>query len=192
MINYTLSKGFSDSDLTNKEFRLLVDEIINNEFTSYLEVGVWHGVNLAKMADLFKNNEKECRIVGFDCFENDPKDDNSHVSGWPAKKIAENNVKDYNVELVTGFTKDINTIFKDEKFDLIFHDANHTFDAVYEDLKKILPLCHSGSRVAAHNSDKDIPQWNYGAKSAIDKLCAEGLFEIIKIEDRSTLLKCLI
>jgi len=82
--------GGLSSDLTSLEFALLTNTILTNGLKSYLEIGVWYGVNLYKMAKIFEENRHYCKIVGFDCFNNDPEDDNSHVSGWPDISIAQN------------------------------------------------------------------------------------------------------
>jgi predicted O-methyltransferase YrrM len=190
MFNYKFSKPVPDnrtSDLTTGEFLLLMDYVLNNKINSYLEIGVWHGVNVFRIANLCEVNNHECEIVGYDCFEEDPEDDNSHRSGWPAKEIAEKVTADYNnVSLVQGFVNEVNDKLENKKFDLVFHDANHAFQAVYDDLLTVKNLVKEGGLVVAHNSEADNVQLNYGAKSAIDKLIAEGHYKFHSRVDRST------
>ncbi len=190
MFNYTLTKQAVDnrsSDLTSGEFRLLIDTILYKDVKSYLELGVWHGVNLFKIADLLNVNEKECKIVGYDCFDLDPNDDNSHRSGWPSKEIAESVVAGYDsVELIQGFASELIEKLDGQKFDLVFHDANHAFDAVYNDVLSIKNILNPSAIVVLHNSEADDLRLNYGAKSAIDKLIQEGHYSFHSRVDRST------
>ncbi len=190
MFNYNFTMPVPDnrtSDLTNGEFLLLLDYILNNKTKSYLEVGVWHGVNLFRIANLCEVNNHECNIVGYDCFDDDPADDNSHRSGWPAKEIAEKVTASYdNVSLVQGLANEVSDKLKDQKFELIFHDANHAFQAVYDDLLVLKDLVAEDGLVVAHNSEADNAHLNYGAHSAIEKLISEGHYKFHSRVDRST------
>ena len=124
------------SNLTDIERSQLLDLIIDNNFTSYLEVGVMRGGNLINMTNLLRLNNKKCEIVGYDCFELlkdcKPKH-NTHISGFPRKETVEKNVNtlhNCNVELIMGLSENIDSVFKDRKFDLIFHDADHSHEGV--------------------------------------------------------------
>jgi|32_taG_2_1085360.scaffolds.fasta_scaffold04991_3 predicted O-methyltransferase YrrM len=176
------------SDLTLREFRLLAELMVNNKLDKYLEVGVWHGINLLKLANLCEVNNHQCKIVGYDCFDDDPMDDNSHTSGWPSKELVERNVSPYSdtVSLVQGFAKDVVEKLDGEKFPLIFHDANHAYQAVYDDLLLLKQLSLPSTVIVAHNSEADDARLNYGAKSAIDQLVKENHFKILTRVDRST------
>ena len=168
------------SNLSDKERGQLLDLIIDNNFTSYLEVGVMRGGNLINMTNLLKLNNKKCEIVGYDCFELlqdcKPKH-NTHTSGFPKKETVEKNVNTLhgcNVELIMGLSENINSIFKDRKFDLIFHDADHSYKGVYSDLKILKKILNKNGYICLHDANKCKA---FRVHEAIEDICEEGLYE---------------
>lgn len=189
-VDYTCKK--SSTDVTINEFKLMTDCIAENEITNYLEVGVWHGATLYSLVKLFKLNGHELDAYGYDCFDDGaPADvENSHTSGWPSKAMVQEIVDELgNVKLVTGDARSINNIITDKKFDFVFHDANHTRDAIIGDLIVLKDILNPNAFVAVHNSAWDEPHRNFYGKSAIDFLVAEGHYKFIKTADTATLLQ---
>jgi hypothetical protein len=196
MINLDWSVDYTcktkSTDVTYNEFKLMVDCIAKNDINNYLEVGVWHGATLYSLVKLFKLNGHALDVYGYDCFdEGAPADvENSHTSGWPSKAMVQSIVDELgNVKLITGDARSINTIITDTKFDFVFHDANHTRDAIIGDLIVLKDILNPNAFVAVHNSAWDEPHRNFYGKSAIDFLVAEGHYKFIKTADTATLLQ---
>jgi hypothetical protein len=189
-VDYTCKK--SGTDVTMNEFRLIADCIAENDIKNYLEVGVWHGATLYSLVKLFKLNNHNLDAYGYDCFdEGAPADvENSHTSGWPSKAMVQGIMDELdNVKLITGDARSVNTIITDVKFDFVFHDANHTRDAIIGDLISLKDILNPNAFVAVHNSSYDEPHRNFYGKSALDYLQSEGHYKIIKTADTATLIQ---
>lgn len=196
MINLDFSVDYickkSSTDVTMDEFRLIADCIAENDIKNYLEVGVWHGATLYSLVNLFKLNGHNLDAYGYDCFdEGAPSDvENSHTSGWPSKVMVQEIMDELgDVKLITGDARSINTIITDIKFDFVFHDANHTRDAIIGDLIALKDILNPNAFVAVHNSSYDEPARNFYGKSALDFLQSEGHYKIIKTADTATLVQ---
>jgi hypothetical protein len=189
-VDYACKK--SSTDVTLREFRLIADCIAENSIKNYLEVGVWHGATLYSLVNLFKLNGYALDAYGYDCFdEGAPTDiENSHTSGWPSKALVESIVSELgNVKLVTGDASSIDKVLKDVKFDFVFHDANHTKDAIIGDLLVLKSILNTNAFVAVHNSAWDEPHRKFFGKTAIDFLVEQGHYKFIKTADTATLLQ---
>ena len=180
------------SNLTEKERSQLLDLIIDNKFTSYLEVGVMRGGNLINMTNLLKLNNKKCEIVGYDCFEllKDCKPKyNTHTSGFPKKETVEKNVNllhNCNVELIMGLSENINSVFRDRKFDLIFHDADHSYEGVYKDLIILKKILNKNGYICLHDANKCKA---FGVHEAIEDICGQEYYEKIAMHGSIATLK---
>jgi hypothetical protein len=189
-IDYTCKK--SSTDVTFNELRLIADCIAENNIKNYLEVGVYHGATLYSLVNLFKLNGHRLDAYGYDCFdEGAPADvENSHTSGWPSKAMVEGIVSDLdNIKLITGDASVIDKVIKNLKFDFVFHDANHTKDAVVGDLLALKNILNPNAFVAIHNSAWDEPHRKFFGKTAIDFLVEQGHYKFIKTADTATLLQ---
>ena len=176
------------SNLTRPERSQLLDLIIDNNLNSYLEIGVMRGGNLINIRRLLELNNKECEIVGYDCFEllRDCKPDhNTHTSGFLDKETVENNVNKLNdckVELVMGLSQNIESVFEKRTFDLIFHDADHSYEGVYNDLKIIKNVLSPEGYLCVHDAVKCEA---FKAYEAIEDLCEKKYYK--KIAQHGTL-----
>jgi hypothetical protein len=190
-INYNNIKyDQSGTDVSKEEFGLMVDCILENNLKTYLEVGVWHGYTLYNMLNLFKDINYNIDATAYDCFIDGVIGENSHTSGWPDINIAKNLLKTHhNVEFIIGDSCVIDKKISNKKFDFVFHDANHTKDAIIDDLIVLKNVIHKDSYVAVHNSDVDYPDRNFYGKSAIDFLIKNNYYKFLKVAGCSTLLK---
>lgn len=182
----------SSTDVTLNEFKLITECIAENNIKNYLEVGVWLGATLYSVVKLFKLNGVELDAYGYDCFDDGaPADvENSHTSGWPSKAFVLDVMGEFNnVELITGDATYINSVIIDKKFDFVFHDANHTKDAIVGDLIALKDILNPNAFVAVHNSAWDEPHRKFYGKTAIDFLVSEGHYKFIKTADTATLLQ---
>jgi hypothetical protein len=144
------------------------------------------------LVNLFKLNGHNLEAYGYDCFDEVTlgEEENNHTSGWPSKAMVEDVVKELgNVKLITGDAGLINKVIKDIKFDFVFHDANHTKDAVIGDLIALKDVLNKNAFVAVHNSSYDEPHRKFFGKSAIDFLISEKHYKLLKTADTITLLQ---
>lgn len=186
--------GDCPSYLTLKEYAKILDLIIDNNFSSYLEVGVMKGGNLVRMSNLLELNGHDCSVTAYDCFENHPQDvGNTHTSGWQTQASVENTVKTVhgfgNVEFVQGLGAEANEKLAGRKFDLIFHDADHSFKGVYEDLKSLRSLVSEGGFVTVHDITYDDERPTYGGGQAVKQLVLEGIYEHVETVDSMGVLR---
>lgn len=180
------------TDVSLDELKLMSECIVENNIKNYLEVGVWQGATLYSLVNLFKLNGIQLDAYGYDCFEEGaPADvENSHTSGWPSKQMVEELVGTLgNVKLITGDAANIHNIIKDVKFDFVFHDANHTKDAIIGDLLALKNILNPNAFVAVHNSAWDEPYRKFYGKTAIDYLSEKGYYRVIKTADTATLVQ---
>lgn len=177
------------SNLTDRERGQLLDLIIDNNFTNYLEVGVMRGGNLINMTNLLKLNNKECEIIGYDCFELLRGFSGGATLISPDKEVVEANVNkihDCQVELVQGLSKDIASTLKGRTFDLIFHDADHTHEGVYKDLIILKNILNRNGYICLHDANKCKA---FGVHEAIEDVCEEGLYERVGMHGTIATLK---
>lgn len=123
-----------------KMYRSLVEQVPNNG--SIIELGVWKGRSLCSIADIIKR--KNLKVYAVDTFKGSPKEENEHkvAKKTDLKKVFIDNTKSFglDVELFHMTTNEAaNEINK--KFDLIFIDADHTFEGITQDLENWIPKC---------------------------------------------------
>ena len=149
------------SDLTESERYLLLSYLKllekNKSEVSYLEIGIYSGSTIR----FLKERTEKTKFTGIDLFEDfQPGDDNTHI--W----------RNYKMETVWNVLgKDRVTLFKnnsvdtlislanaDTKFDMIFIDGNHTYDATKSDFENSYPLLRQNSYIAFHNCSPGFSQ----------------------------------
>jgi len=195
-VDFTCASAYSqkicDSDVTLNEIKLICDCIVENNIKNYLEIGVYRGASMYGIVKLFKLHGYELDAYGYDCFDAGPHTDieNSHTSGWPSQEMVQHIVDSAGkVKLIAGDSRLINKVITDMKFDFVFHDANHTKEGVIADLLVLKDILNPNAFVVVHNSAHDEPHRNFGGKSAIDSLVADGHYKFIKTADSATLLQ---
>lgn len=134
---FSLPDGwFSDADI--KEYRRLVGSVPDGG--SICELGVWKGRSICSVADLVLR--KNLRVVCVDTFEGTVGEEESHkfAKENDLKKVFEDNVKRFGLSpVVYKATTNEAALLVDEKFDLIFIDADHSFEAISLDIDNWLP-----------------------------------------------------
>lgn len=128
---------FHDGDI--KTYRSLVEQVPDNG--KIIELGVWKGRSLCSIADIIKR--KNLIVYAVDTFEGS-KDD---ITEKDAKKENIRREFDKNMK-VFGLTPTVYAMTTNEaakkikeKFDLVFLDADHSYDAVNQDIDNWLPKC---------------------------------------------------
>lgn len=134
---------FSDEDI--KIYRTLLSSLPYNG--KIIELGVWKGRSLCSVADIIK--EKNLQVWAIDTFEGtDSTPYEKTQLADEAKRINiqaafQKNIKDFgldnNITVIKGSTFDAHALFDDKTFDLLFLDADHSFEAVIKDIKNWFP-----------------------------------------------------
>ena len=103
------------------------------------EVGVHRGIN-AK--NVLKNLDIE-KMYLIDSWVDHP----------DAKSYVEKRLRKYNVELIKSNSIDAAGMFRDEFFDFIYIDSDHSYDNMFADLYAWYPKVKSGGVIGGHGFD---------------------------------------
>lgn len=148
-------------DLTDNEMRMLACfamALQRKKPSKYLEVGVYGGGTIKFVHDHAEGIE----CTGVDLFEDfQYNSDNTHVSPNFLMKDVKNYVGE-DVELIKGDSTVVlpGLASKGEKYDFIFIDGNHKYEATKIDYKNALKLLNPGGFIAFHNcSTGGAPDW---------------------------------
>lgn len=186
------------TDLFPEETRMLLDAFEETRPAIYLEIGVfWGGTfrNVLKRRDELSLPTK-CNAIDIWDELYDPSD-TTHGTGQPIKEIVRRSLVKQGLgsfDLLTGLSVDVQKLIN-EKIDLAFHDANHTYAAVIEDLNLLYPLLSDGATVLVHNAGKEYePDKMYfetdgGPYQAIMDLVEQGKWKLTALEFRMAVLK---
>jgi SAM-dependent methyltransferase len=151
-------------ELTDFIFSLKRYEISNNiKFENFLEVGFASGFNNTVLNKFFKFEN----IVGIDIFT-------SNISG----SNLVSNITWKNLTLICADSTAKRTISLTDKlgpYDLIFIDANHTYEYVKKDFENYIKLLTPGGVLAFH--DIDCPDWP-GINKFWNELKSTGKYEM--------------
>jgi beta-1,4-mannosyl-glycoprotein beta-1,4-N-acetylglucosaminyltransferase len=130
---------FTDVDIST--YRGMYESLPDNG--TVVELGTWKGRSLCSVSDIIRR--KNIMVTAIDTFEGtDSTPEESDTLVVEAKKVSiqdifENNlrafgIRDY-VTVIKGSTADTHTMFADKNFDLLFLDADHSYDAVFNDIR---------------------------------------------------------
>ena len=147
-MNHTLPDGwFNDQDILT--YRMLAEQVPDGG--TICELGVWMGRSLCSIADII--DRKNLKVVAIDTFEGSPCDiemqEFAKVNDLQRTFIY--NLLALGVELETHkmTTTEAVQFFEDKSFDLVFIDADHSYESVNEDIKNWLPKCKG--TIAGHD-----------------------------------------
>jgi len=150
---------FHDGDI--KQYRSLAEQVPNNG--SIIELGVWKGRSLCSIADII--NRKNLKVFAVDTFKGTPGEDKEHKEAKKIdlRKVFEENMRKFGIAVqIYAMTTDEAAEKITDKFDLIFIDADHSFEAITKDLANWVPKCKG--IIAGHDYEKD------SIKKAVDKI----------------------
>ena len=83
------------------------------------------------------------------------------------------------VRIIKGDCRVAVTGFDDESFDFIYHDANHTYEFVLQQLNAWFPKLKKGGIMAGHDYfDGEFDMGLFGVKSAVDEFCITNKIEL--------------
>jgi predicted O-methyltransferase YrrM len=99
-----------------------------------IEIGSFEGLSLSYIKDSIKTNQNKIWAVELNC----------------SQRLLENTTN-WGINLICKGSVNASKMFPDQFFDLIFIDADHTYDAVKRDIKAWLPKCKHGGIIAGHD-----------------------------------------
>jgi len=139
-----------------KTYRELISSIPND--SKILEIGVWKGRSLCSIADLIK--EKNLKVIAVDTFEGtkgNELEEEAHkeATELDLRKEFKQNIKLFEIEKNVTILKTTSVLaskkFKENEFNFIFLDGDHSFEAVTEDVIHWYPKLKSGGIFAGHD-----------------------------------------
>jgi cephalosporin hydroxylase len=186
------------SDLFPQETAILLESFKESRPLTYLEIGVFWGGTFRKVLAQRDVLSFPTKCFGLDIWD-EVKDSaiNTHTSGCPSREavrcaLAKRGFK--NFELLSGLSSQVGDLI-DCKIDFVFHDANHTYAAVRDDLELLYPLMSDGATMVVHNAGRDFePDKSYyqadgGPYQAVMDLVKLGKWDLKKLEYRVAVLK---
>jgi len=129
------------------------------EGSSFVEVGVWKGRSICYLGQQLKSINKKFKIFAVDTFKGSSNEDAHQKEvqehGGSLLPLFLKNLTDLNLtDLITPIEKDsieASKLFSDNEIDFVFVDANHSYEAVIEDLKHWYPKLKPGGIIAGHD-----------------------------------------
>jgi SAM-dependent methyltransferase len=158
LLAYIYSKTSPPIDRTNE----LISVIKENKYINFIEVGVWEGQNIIAIAKEFPDTI---------CYGVDPydymeysnqlslKDEKSHLLKSESENVYNKTLaytKKYsNFHLIRKSSLDAAKEFEQESVDLVFIDANHSYESVKNDIDLWLQKVKPGGVLSGHDYSID-------------------------------------
>jgi hypothetical protein len=153
------------------EIPTLVEDEVRNEIlfpfidnskdeNLYVELGVFLGGNLARVADRVLKQNKNIQLVGIDNWEfmkNGLSNESMSAANinWNTnfEQVCKDNLSEYKfVQILSGDTNELYKQFDDESIDCIFIDALHTcYDYHVNEINIWLPKVKAGGYITGHD-----------------------------------------
>jgi len=186
------------TDLFPEETEILLNAFRDARPSTYLEIGVFWGGTFNNILQRRDSLSLQTKCFGLDVWDEIvDTTSNTHGSGWPIRNVVKralNKRNLHNFELLSGLSSQAAQLINC-KIDFTFHDANHTYAAVIEDLELLHPLMSNGAMMLVHNAGRDYePDKSYyladgGPYRAIMELVKLGRWELKALEYRVAVLK---
>jgi len=146
--------------------------VANQDYTTYVEVGVWKGHSISYLANqLKKTDKKDIKIYAVDLFEETYryKDDENLRSQVPLiYDIYNENLKNTGTREmiidIKGVSWEKADKFEDASIDFVFIDADHEYESVVKDINAWLPKIKKGGMISGDDYFNPC-----GVKQAVDE-----------------------
>jgi cephalosporin hydroxylase len=188
-----------ESDLSAGETDLLLSSLSELRPRYYLELGVYLGGTFRRMLE-----RRDSLGLATECFGVDIWDEihdgspNTHSSNLqPNRRKVDRALRKAGLDrftLLAGTAADLTKLVPAE-IELAFHDANHTYQAVRDDMRQMREVMKPGGRLLVHNASQDrVPDRDYvaadgGPYQAVHDEAATGQWELIEIRERMAVLR---
>lgn len=167
---HIVGSSLLDSDLRRREWLILRDVLARPQVCRYLEVGVYRLGCLRHVAQILRDRVG-ARLVGVDLFDSQPSNitvttkNQTHRADTLTLAEAESRMSHFqSVRLLAGDSSSVLPNLKDasEKFDVIFIDGNHAYEAALSDTLNAIPLLADSAFLLLHNTSNDFnPDMDY-------------------------------
>jgi len=162
--SYSEIQGWFDYEDLYKNF----SEVLSNDST-FVEVGVWKGRSVCFLGQLLKINNKKPKVFAVDTFKGSD-DEGFHQEevrslGGSTLPLFKSYLEDLQLtDLILPVEKDSSVAaesFEDNSIDIIFIDANHSYEGVKKDLQSWFSKVKIKGIIAGHDF------WAEQVKSAV-------------------------
>ena len=166
-----------------EENRINITHLLNKKFPNGIgiEIGVFKGVFAKKVLD----NWNCSKYYLVDLWDNINTIDNNYDEEWAKDKQQHlnnfnetlKNIENYKnkVQIIKNYSHLASNDFSDNSFDFIYIDANHSYDAVKNDLETWFPKLKNGCIFMGddyHINDIEMCFGSkFGVKKAVDEFC---------------------
>jgi predicted O-methyltransferase YrrM len=134
--------------LSDAEMRFIHDVPALHGDGDYANLGHSRGGSAILMADCVRENGLNAKIYSVDLFPTNAKQRDAHY------QMDKFNVDKW-IELCPGSTDTWAKKLEDRKFNFVFIDADHTYEAVKKDFNTWAPMVKSGGWIAFHDTNQD-------------------------------------
>lgn len=130
----------------------LIKIIKSNDVRTFIEIGVYNGNNLFKLAKRFP----KVKFIGVDPYFDGEYNERYELKNgkyWDNKflQVQSKALKLGNVELIRKTSIDAVKDFKTDSIDVVFIDALHTYKDCKDDIQNWLKIVKSGGTLAGHD-----------------------------------------
>ncbi len=157
------SGWFSDEDISH--YRELVEKVPIGG--TVCELGVWLGRSMCSVADIIKKNK--LKVIAVDTFKGTEGYETGRlVKDIDLSKCFQENTASFGIKpkIYQMTSKEASKLIKNETLDLVFIDAEHSYEAVKDDIKNWLPKIKAGGIICGHDYN---PSWT-GTMKAVDEI----------------------
>jgi len=168
-------------------YETLLELITKNDYQSYVEIGLGHGITSKYLMDNIKR--KDFIFYGVDSFE---RYEGLHRKGLahPESAFEKNKVEvlstlsSGNFVFYNEYSHDAVRRFVPESIDLVFIDGNHTFKYVKQDIEDWYPIVSQGGILAGHDYYPPGRTHHYRQVGrAVDQFCKKNEIELLTAPD---------
>lgn len=179
-----IKKVHNDVRLCHHKVRALyaLREALTTKISKYLEIGVHNGCSLSYVL----SSKYPVQAFGIDLFKAGPqkyKRDKLTVEST-RNRLSKINESSHLLQLICANSQDPKTysLFEEGSFDLIFIDADHSYNGVKNDFTCAIKYLSPDGIIVFDDNDDD-PN-NRGVKTFLTELLAEGEFDSFNFHDR--------
>ena len=162
---------------------ILIDLLKNNPNKAIAEVGVFAGKTTSRILNGVPEIEVYYAVDRWECYPDykkiiNPKRFLKNPTGHNfvrAKKLFKDRTKKWRnkVKIIEQNSYDAAKEIEDESLDLVFIDANHSYEYVKKDILAWLPKVKKGGILAGHDYEEEIQKDEWGVKEAVEELIPE-------------------
>lgn len=155
-----------------------------------IEVGVQQGI----FAKHILENCQDLKLYLLDCWDEQSNSEYQDISNVNNNIQAEymintihNTLKSFkNVRIIKGYSDEFVDFFKDDFFDFIYIDANHSYKPVKNDLIKWFPKLKKNGLFSGHDYLNGNDGWYptvFGVKQAVDEFALENNLKVYSTKE---------